>query len=160
MSKTHIQAVEYMKGFEKCEKRKIGVVKNQLRTALGIVKSKAAAIQYEARIAELQAAGAEVGDFGHSRKLFPDMLKAFCAHIDQRTAAYLSSPVPNTGMLPHFFVTADKSTNHRVTNQVTMVCPMVNGDRRAIPLDAKQVHTNSDGTGGTGADLPKQYSMI
>ena len=60
LSKTHIQAVEYMKGFEKCEKRRIGVVKNQLRTALGTVKSKAAAIQYEARIAELQAAGADV----------------------------------------------------------------------------------------------------
>ena len=90
LSKTHIHAVEYMKGFEK------RVMKNQLRTALGNVKSKAAAIQYE-------AAGADVGDFGHSRKLFLEMLKAFCAHIDQGTALYLSSPQPNTGKAPRFF---------------------------------------------------------
>jgi hypothetical protein len=77
LSKTHVLAVEYMKGIEKCDRRKATVVKNQLRTAIGIVKSKAAAIQYEARIAELQAAGADVGDFGHSRKLFPEMLKVF-----------------------------------------------------------------------------------
>jgi hypothetical protein len=34
-----------------------------------------------------------------------------------------------------------------------MICPIVNGSRQAIPLDAKQVYSNSDGSGGTGEDL-------
>ena len=144
-----------MKSVDQGNTRKVTVIKNQLRTAIGIVKSKAAAVQYEARIAELQASGADVGDFGHSRKLFPSMLSAVCAYIDEKTTTFLSTPLPNTGMPPHFYVTADKSTNHRVTNQVTLVCPIVDGVRRGIVLDAAQVYSNSDATGGAGDDLAK-----
>lgn len=108
-SNTHVKAVQYMKDVIQISQRKTVIVKNELRTALGIVKSKAATLQYEARIAELQAAGADVGDFGHSRKLFPAMLSVVCAHIDKRTAAYLSTCFQSTGMPPHFYVTADKS---------------------------------------------------
>ena len=89
--KTHMKAVQYTRETAQTSKRKTVVVKNQLRTALGIVKSKAAALQYESRIAELQAAGADVGDFGHSKKLFPEMLSVACAYIDKRTATYLST---------------------------------------------------------------------
>ena len=148
-SNTHIKAVQYTKETTQTSKRKTVVVKNQLRTALGIVKSKAAALQYESRIAELQAAGADVGDFGHSRKLFPAMLSVACAYIDKRTATYHSTCLPSTGMPPHFYVTADKSTNHRITNQVTMVCPIVGGSPQAIPPDACQIYTSSDSAGGT-----------
>ncbi len=56
-------------------------------------------------------------------------------------------------MPPHFYVTADKSTNHRTTNQVTVICPVVNGTRQGIILNAHEVYTNSDGTGGTGDAL-------
>ena len=52
-SDTHVQALQYAKSIEKKLKREVNVVRNQLRTALGIVKSKAAARQYEERIAEL-----------------------------------------------------------------------------------------------------------
>ncbi|CAB4003714.1 Hypothetical predicted protein [Paramuricea clavata] len=78
-SKTHSNAVDFMKTVKAGKSREIVVVKNQLRAAIGIVKTKSAAIQYEERIAELQAAGADVG---HSRKLFPAMLSAACAYID------------------------------------------------------------------------------
>jgi hypothetical protein len=27
-------------------------------------------------------------------------------------------------MPPHFYITADKSTNRRITNQVTVICPV------------------------------------
>ena len=147
--KTHMKAVQYTRETAQTSKRKTVVVKNQLRTALGIVKSKAAALQYESRIAELQAAGADVGDFGHSKKLFPEMLSVACAYIDKRTATYHSTCLPSTGMPPHFYVTADKSTNHRITNQVTMVCPIVGGSPQAIPPDACQIYTSSDSAGGT-----------
>ena len=107
----------------------------------GIVKTKPAAIQDEGRIAELLAAGADVGDFGHSRKLFPAMLPAACAYIDKKTSVFLSTLLSSTGMPPHFYVTADKSTNHRATNQVTVICPVVNGCREGIVLNAGEVYT-------------------
>ena len=83
------------------------------------------------------------------------MLSAICAYIDEKTTTFLSPTLPNTGMPPHFYVTADKSTNHRVTNQVTLVCPIVDGIQRGIVLDAAQVYSNSDVTGGAGDDLAK-----
>ena len=47
------------------------------------------------------------------------------------------------------YVTADKSTNHRVTNQVTVM------------LNAHEVYTNSDGTSGTGEALARSiYSDL
>ena len=68
--------MEFIKAVNESKSREVVVTKNQLRAALGIVKTKSAAIQYEERIAELHAAGSDVGDFGHSRKLFPAMLSA------------------------------------------------------------------------------------
>eukprot|EP00795_Rhopilema_esculentum_P010702 gene10702-19474_t len=119
-SEGHLMALQHAKLLRKGEKRRSLVVKNQLRTALGVVKSKSAALHYETRLAELYAAGVDVGDYGHSRKLFNAMIKATCNYIDMRTKRFLKMPLPNTGMTPHFYVTADKSTNHRIVNQVTM----------------------------------------
>ena len=152
-SETHTLALQHAKTIEKRFDREVTVVKNQLRTALGIVKSKAAALQNEDRISELHAAGAHVGDFGHSRKLFPEMLSVAGAYINEKSTEFLSSPLPNTGMPPDFYVTADKSTNHRVTNQISMVCPVIAGKRQGIPLNMSQVYTNAEGTGGTGDAL-------
>lgn len=108
-------------------KKQVTVVKNQLRMALGVVKSKCAALQYESRIAELYAAGAEFGDFGQSRKLFPVMINVACCYIDRRVRSFMATPLVNTTMPPHFYVSADKSTNNRITNQVTVICPVVDG---------------------------------
>ena len=113
-----------MKLLNEGRSREMIVAKNQLCAAIGVVKTKSAAIQYEERIAKLQAAGADVRDFGHSRKMFPEMIKVVCAYIDKKTADFLSTPLPNTGMPPHFYITADKSTNRRITNQVTVICPV------------------------------------
>ena len=142
-----------MKLFNEGRSREMIIAKNQLCAAIGVVKTKSAAIQYEECIAELQAAGADVGDLGHSRKMFPEMIKVACTYIDKKTADFLSTPLPNTGMPPHFYITADKSTNCHITNQVTVIWPIVNGTREGIILDAREVYTNSDGTGGTGGAL-------
>ena len=45
-------------------------------------------------------------------------------------------------MPSYFYVTADKSTNHRVTNQISMVCPVIAGKRQGIPLNMSRVYTN------------------
>ena len=81
-SKTHINATEFMKSVNEGKSREVLVTKNQLRAAIGIMKTKSAAIQYEERIAELYAAGSDVSDFGHSRKLFPAMLSAWPVQCD------------------------------------------------------------------------------
>ncbi len=145
---THQKATIHAKSLEKGLKREIKVVKNQLRTALGIVKSKTAAIHYEERIGELFLAGGDVGDFGHSRKLFPEMLSVMASYIDKRTAEFLATPLPNTGLKPNFYVTADKSTNLRKQNQVSMICPVVDGKRQGIPLNMHLVYQAADGVGG------------
>ncbi|XP_065055039.1 uncharacterized protein LOC135683655 [Rhopilema esculentum] len=154
-SEGHLMALQHAKLLRKGEKRRSLVVKNQLRTALGVVKSKSAALHYETRLAELYAAGVDVGDYGHSRKLFNAMIKATCNYIDMRTKRFLKMPLPNTGMTPHFYVTADKSTNHRIVNQVTMVCLVVDGARQGIPLSMSPVYFNSEGDTGRGSDLAK-----
>ena len=93
--------MEFMKAVNEGKLREVVVTKNQLCAALEIVKTKFAAIQYEERIAELHAAGSDVGNFGHSRKLFPAMLSAACAYIDKKTSIFLSTPLLSTGMPPH-----------------------------------------------------------
>ena len=91
----------------------------------------------------------------------PSMLSATCAYIAKKTSIFLSTPLPSTGMPPHIYITADKSTNHRVTNQVTIICPVVNGRRERIVLNVCEVYTNSDGTGDTGEALAKSiYSDL
>ncbi len=59
--KAHTAALQHMNSVDQGNTRKVTLIKNQLRTATGIVKSKAAAVQYEAHIPELQASGAHVG---------------------------------------------------------------------------------------------------
>ena len=59
-------------------------------------------------------------------------------------------------MLPHVYITADKSTNHRVQNQVTIILPVVEGKRKAVPLSLKPVYTNADGTGENVIELARK----
>ena len=125
-SKTHIDAVAFLKEIAPMKQRGRRVIKNQLRCAINVVKSKAAALHYEDQIAGLYAAGADTGDFGHSRKMFVPMIKAIDAYIDGQVSKFLAQPLANTGLTPHYYVTGDKSTNHRITNQATLICPVVN----------------------------------
>ena len=81
------------------------------------------------------------------------MLSVAGTYINKKSTEFLSSPLPNTGVPPHSYVTADKSTNPRVTNQISMVCPVIAGKRQGIPLNMSQVYTNAEGTGGTGDAL-------
>ncbi len=77
-------------------------------------------------------------------------------YITRQIQSFLSTPMPSTGLPPHFYITADKSTNHRVTNQVSMVCPVVDGERKAIPLATRQVYEDSSGHGGLGDELAEK----
>ena len=91
------------------------MVKNQLRAIINVVKSKAAALHYEDHMAELCAAGADVGDFSHSRKMFVPMIKAIDAYIDNRVSTFLSRPLANTGLPLHYLTTMSLPTNRQIT---------------------------------------------
>ena len=155
-SKTHMDAAAWWHFTKPIRKRELRVVQNQIQTAIGVVKTKSAGRSYEERIAELYVAGADVGDYGHSRNLFNDMIKVATAFIDKKTQAFLSEPLPNTGVRPHFYVTADKSTNHKIVNQASMICVVVNGKRKAIPLGVRRVYEDASGSGGKGAELAEK----
>ena len=136
-SQTHVNATLYVRELKRVESRQRTVVRNQLRTAI------AALLQWITRTglpSYTKPAHADVGDFGHSRILFPQMISVACSFIDKETRAFLTKNLPNTGLPPHYYVTADKSTNHRVSNQVTMICPVVDGKRRPIPLGMKHLY--------------------
>jgi len=100
---------------------------NLLRTALGAVKSKAAALHYESWVAELYAAGADIGDYGHSCKLFPDMIAVACEHIDQQTSKFLSSASK------YKIETAEKSTNFKINNKISLIMTVADAKRQEIP---------------------------
>ena len=46
-SQTHVNAILYVRELKRVESRQRTVVRNQLRTAIGIVQAKAAAVHYE-----------------------------------------------------------------------------------------------------------------
>lgn len=79
------------------------------------------------------------------KQLF-DILRASEIWLDAQAAKYLSTPLACTSLLPHFYVSADKATVHRMTNQAIVVCPMIAGKRQAIPVKAPCVYEfdNSD----------------
>ncbi len=73
-TKTHQNASKYAKEQAALKNRQRIAIRNQLRTAIGVVQTKCAAVHYENKIAELHQAGADIGDFGNSRMLFPQMM--------------------------------------------------------------------------------------
>ena len=84
--------------------------------------------------------GEEVGYFGHSRMLFPQMIDISCRVIDLETVAHLKKMFTQYNLPPpHFYFTTGKSTNHRVSNQATVIYLVIEGKRSAIPLGVKPV---------------------
>ena len=86
--------------------------------------------------------------------LFPQMIDIFCRVIDLETIAHLKKMFTQYNLPPpHFYFTTGKSTNHRVSNQATVIYLVIEGKRSAIPLGVKPVQSTSDGEGGKGAEV-------
>lgn len=105
---------------------------------------KFAAQHYETNISCHISTGSGLGNIGHGRKQFVDILRASEIWLDSKAANFLSTPLVSTSLSPHFYVSADKSTVHRVTNQAIVVCPMIAGKRQAIPVQAPCVYELKD----------------
>ena len=105
-STTHQNASQYTKEQSLLHSRQRISIRNQLRTAIGVVQTKCAAIHYETKLAELHQAGADIGDFGHSRVLFPQMIDIACHFIDQQTREYLEAEAKLPVLAFHHIITS------------------------------------------------------
>ena len=85
--------------------------------------------------------------------MFVPMIKAIDAYIDNRVTTFLARPLANTGLPPHYYVTADESPNIEPSNS-----NLSSGKWRKTShfLDTQPVYEKSYGTGGTGNELTKK----
>ena len=103
------------------------VMQNLVRAAVTVVKTKEAASRFEDIVGLLHACGSDVGNICHGRKIFNNILDS-CIHvIYNKYFKLLTTPLEATTRPPHFYLTADKSTVNRVTNQAVLLGVMING---------------------------------
>ena len=141
--------------------RGIAVTENLVSIALTVVKAKSAAVHYETMVAAHAFTGSDVGELGHSRKQFNEILRCADVWCNREVSKYLSEPLPSTKLPPHYYVTCDKSTPSRITNQAIMVCPVIDGQRKAIAVSSSEVYNDAkndidgDVRGATAPELAK-----
>ncbi|CAB4023381.1 Hypothetical predicted protein [Paramuricea clavata] len=124
-----------------------------------VCKMKAAGVAYETMVGFLSSCGADVGNIGHGRNQFPEIINTAYHYVIQQTQNFLKEPLTSTGLRPHVSVAVDKSTPQRDTNRTSLVLLPVNGKRVAMPLDAPLVYSVSaegDIEGGSGQHLAEQ----
>ena len=167
-SQLHFEALQHEAATKKRETRGHKVVNNLIRIALAVLKSKSAAQHFESEIAAHVSKGSDLGNLGHSRNHFNEILAARGVWVDKQSASFQGKPLQSTGFPPHFFITADKSTPQRITNQAVMICPIMNDERVAIPVDSLKVYSSEGGataglvSGANADELANQviYSII
>lgn len=123
--------------------RAMAVTQNLVAIALTVVKTKSAASHYETMVATHAFTGSDVGEFAHGRKQFTAILRSAEVFVNREISKFLQETLPSTKLPPHFYVTTDKSTPHRMTNQAIMICPMVDGKRQAIAVSCPEVYHNA-----------------
>jgi len=105
------------------------VTENLIAIAISVVKSKSAAFHFETMIAAHAFTGSDVGDFGHSRKNFPAILKAANVWLNRQTRKFFCKPLPSTGVTPSFLRYL-RQVNTEKDNQPSY-CFVSNGRRQA-----------------------------
>ena len=107
--------------------RAVKATENIVLVALKLIETKTAAHHYETSIACHIATGSYMGEMSHGRKQMNEIMRAAEIHVDRSIREFPLTPLPSTHLPPHFYVSCDKSTIHRVTNQAIMLCPVVQG---------------------------------
>nr|CAB3262508.1 uncharacterized protein LOC100180089 [Phallusia mammillata] len=112
-------------------------------------------------IAFLHCCGSDVGNIGHGRNKFNQMLNVFQVHLSRKTKELLTTPLASTGLMPHFATASDKSTPNRVTNHAIMILVRFKGKKISMPIDAPTVYRFAEENvveGGTASHLARQIS--
>ena len=115
------------------------------------VKTKSAALHFESQVAFAFSVGGQVGQCGHSRNLFSDNL---LAAIKQQTKKTLTTSLASTGLPPHFYMTVDKATINKRSNQAVLICSILDGKRVPIVVAAPKVYTGKADGSVEGGSLP------
>ncbi|CAB3987113.1 Hypothetical predicted protein [Paramuricea clavata] len=155
-AQTHYEALQYE--YRKRMECGVAVTQNLVSIAITVVKAKSAAIHYETMIAAHAFTGSDVGEFGHSRKQFNEILRCAEVWCNREIAKFLCKPLPSTRLPPHYYITCDKTMPTRLTNQAVMVCPVINGKREAIAVNSSEVYheanneVEGDVSGSTAAE--------
>ena len=152
---THFKALTMLAEDKKLKKIQCDAAQTLIKCAFTALKSKSAALHYESQVAFAYSVGAQVGSTGHSRKMFSDLIKCMLSVINQKTREVMTTCLPSTGMPPHYYMTLDKATVNKRTNQAVIVCPMIEGRRIPIAVAAPLVYSpdgNSGVTGGSAED--------
>ena len=156
---THYKALAVINEEATLQHRQYEAAESLLKSALTAVKAKSASMHYESLVAFAFSVGGQVGQCGHSRKLFHDLLKCLLAVVNERTKAQLSKSLPSTGLPPHFYLTVDKATVNKRSNQAVLICPMLEGKRVAIAVAATEVYSSSSDVTVQGGKLDDSASQ-
>ena len=141
-SKVHKNAMEVYQRQLKIMKRKTAATSNILRPTIADLKLGAGTRDFETLVSFLACCFADVGDIGHSRNNFSDILYCLEKTFNGRINAWLNHPLPSTQLPPHFWATVDKVTPSRTTNQAVLVVACDKTDVPCpIPVAATSVYT-------------------
>jgi hypothetical protein len=142
--------------------RAVAVTQNLVSIAITVVKAKSAAIHYETMIAAHAFTGSDVGEFGHGRKQFNEILRCAEVWCNREISKFLCKPLPSTRLPPHYYVTCDKATPARLTNQAVMVCPVIYGKREAIAVSSSEVYheANNEVEGDVSGSTAAEWAIM
>ena len=102
-----------------------------------------AQLRVEKLISFLAFCGVNVGQIGHGRNFFNDILYCLEKAVDNRVNTWLKTPVPSTMLPPHFLATVDNATPSRITNQaILVVARNISGVPCPITIAAPKVYTD------------------
>ncbi len=144
-NKLHKKAMEAFRKEKEREKRRSTAASNIFRAAIVDLKLGAAARHFETMISFLSCCSVDIGNIGHGRNYFNDILSCLEKSVNRQIDSWLNEPLPSTLLPPHFWATIDKATPSRTTNQAVLV---VNSERSwhslsnpcLIPVAAPQVY--------------------
>ena len=146
-AKIHYEAIKWKNEMQRSQTRATSAMNVLVRSALAVVKNRAAAQNYPEFVADKAMCGVDCGDFGHSKEEFKNIISAAASWIDGEVSKQLKAPLKCTGLNPHFSLTMDKGTPGRETNQATIIVFNDEGKRIAVPVGSPAVYqTNDDNT--------------
>ena len=144
-SSTHKKAMDLNRKNQRIQSRTVTAATNIFRAAIVDVKQGAAGKHLETLLSLLSLCGVDIGNIGHSRNHFNSILYCLEKSVDGKTLTWLESPLPSTLLPPHFWVTVDKATPSRTTNQaILIVARNEEGLPCPIPVDAPKVYSEFD----------------
>ena len=115
------KAVEGYRKEQKLVNERRGIVENIFRAAITDIKLGAAAIHLETLLSLLSECAVNIGQIGHSRKHLSDILYCIEKEVNVRMDTFLRTPLASTNLPPFYWVTVDKGTPSRTTNQAIVI---------------------------------------